>query len=246
MIDLHDDLCISKIVIDAVTLKIVQQATKQDPIMQKLITCIQKEYITDDHNLRNYRHVFQELTHWNGVILRGFGLLIPDAEVTLGTDGQRQQVVDTAHEGYLGIVKCKQLLRARLWFLHLDTMVERRINGCLGYQATTYKPVRDPLRPTLLPDRLWQRVDMDFWRPLPSGEYLLVIIDEYSRYAEVQFVHSTSAQAVIPHLESVFSTHGWQRPMEDHRLTDMININTCGHTQRCGEPRGPRSQWTSR
>ena len=85
VIDLDDDLCISKIVTDdlpdAVTLKMVQQATKQDPIMQKLITCIQKGYITDDQNLRDYRHVFQELTHWNGVILRGDRLLIPDAEV---------------------------------------------------------------------------------------------------------------------------------------------------------------------
>ena len=46
--------------------------------MQKLITCIQKGYITDDQNLRDYRHVFQELTHWNGVILRGDRLLIPE------------------------------------------------------------------------------------------------------------------------------------------------------------------------
>ena len=199
VIDLDDDLCISKIVTDdlpdAVTLKMVQQATKQDPIMQKLIICIQKGYLTDDHNLRDYRHVFQELTHRNGVIIRGDRLLIPDAEVTPGTGSLRHQVVDTAHEGHLGIVKCKQLLRAKLWFPHLDTMVERRINGCLGCQATTYKPVRGPLRPTPLPDRPWQRVDVDFSEPLPSGEYLLVIIDEYSRYPEVEFVRSTSAQS---------------------------------------------------
>ena len=89
---------------DAVTLKMVQQATKQDPIMQKLITCIQKAYITtDDHNLRDYRHVFQELTHWKTVILRGDRLLIPDTEVTPGTGSLRQQVVDTVHEGHLGI-----------------------------------------------------------------------------------------------------------------------------------------------
>ena len=86
-------------------------------------------------------------------------------------------------------------------------MVETRINTCLGCQATTYKPVRDPLKPTPLPDRPWQRVDMDFWGPMSNGEYLLVIIDEYSRYPEVEFVRSTSAQAVIPHLDRVFSTH---------------------------------------
>ena len=42
---------------------------------------------------------------------------------------------------------------------------------------------------------------------MSNGEYLLVIIDEYSRYPEVEFVRSTSAQAVIPHLDRVFSTH---------------------------------------
>ena len=110
---------------DAVTLKMVQQAIKQDPIMQKLINCIQKGYITDDHNLREYRHVFQELTHRNEVIIRGDRLLtsIPDAEVTPGTGSLPQQIVDTAHEGHLGIVKCKQVLRAKLWFPHLDTTV---------------------------------------------------------------------------------------------------------------------------
>ncbi len=40
-------------------------------------------------------------------------------------------------------------------------------------------------------------------------EYLLVIIDEYSRYPELEFVRSTSAQAVIPHLDRVFSTYGF-------------------------------------
>ncbi len=165
------------------------------------------------------------MTHWNGVILRGERLLIPDAEITPDTGTLRQQVVDTctAHEGHLGIVK--QLLRTKLWFQHLDKMVETRINTCLGCQATTYKPVRDPLKPTPLPDRPWQRVDMDFWGPMPNGEYLLVIIDEYSRYPEVEFVRSTSAQAVIPHLDRVFPTTGfprWQKRMGVLHLTLFV------------------------
>ena len=50
---------------------------------------------------------------------------------------------------------------------------------------------------------------MDFWGPLPSGEHLLVMIDKYSRYPEVEIVHSTSADAVIPHINKVFTTHGF-------------------------------------
>lgn len=131
VIDHGDELCISKIVTDdlpdAVTLQMVQQATQHDPVMQKLIVCINRGHITADKDLQDYRQVFQELLHWNGVILRGDRLLIPDAEVTPGTGSLRQQVVNAAHEGHQGTVKCKQLLLAKLWFPHLDKMVETRI-----------------------------------------------------------------------------------------------------------------------
>ena len=50
---------------------------------------------------------------------------------------------------------------------------------------------------------------MGFWGPLPNGEYMLVMIDEYTRYPEVEFSTSTSARAVIPHIDRVFSTHGF-------------------------------------
>ena len=67
VMDQGDELCISMIVTDdlpdAVTPAMVQQPTKRDPTMQKLIACINKGYITDDKDLQDYRQVFQELTH---------------------------------------------------------------------------------------------------------------------------------------------------------------------------------------
>ena len=213
VIDNDDELCISKIVTDdlpdAVTLKMVQKATAADPILQKLIKCIRRGYISNDPDLVEYRQVFNELATTQDVILRGEKLLIPDAGITPGSESLRQLVVELAHEGHQGTVKCKQLLRSKIWFPHLDKMVEDRISRCLGCQATTYTPRRDPLQPSILPDRPWQVIDMDFWGPLPSGEYILVMIDEYSRYPEVEFVTSTGAQAVVPHIDKVFSTHGF-------------------------------------
>lgn len=57
-----------------------------------------------------------------------------------------------------------------------------------------------------LPNAPWQEVSVDFWEV--GGSYLLVVIDNYSRYPEVQLLHSTSAKAVIPHLDRIFSTFG--------------------------------------
>ena len=36
----------------------------------------------------------------------------------------------------------------------------------------------------------------------------MVVIDEYSRFVEVETVSSTSAAAVIPKLDKIFATHG--------------------------------------
>ena len=61
---------------------------------------------------------------------------------------------------------------------------------------------------TELPPAPWQQLSIDFCGPLPSGDMLFVVIDEYSCYPEVEIVRSTSANTVIPKLDRILSTHG--------------------------------------
>ena len=110
-----DELCISRIVTDdVVSLTMAQQATRQDHQTQKLISCKHK-----GPDLKKYHQLFHELTYFQGVILRGDRLLIPNVELTPGTGNVRQHVVDIAHEGHQGAVKCKQLLIANVCFPNL-------------------------------------------------------------------------------------------------------------------------------
>ena len=51
-------------------------------------------------------------------------------------------------------------------------------------------------------------VYIDFCGPFPTGEYLLVTIDAYSRFPEVDIVHSTAAKGTISKLLHIFATHG--------------------------------------
>ena len=88
-------------------------------------------------------------------------------------------------------------------------MIQAKVEQCYGCQATTYKPTRDLLKPTVLPERPWQHIDMDFWGPLPSGDHILIVIDEYSGYPEIEFVFSTGAKVVIPHIDKIFATNGF-------------------------------------
>ena len=49
---------------------------------------------------------------------------------------------------------------------------------------------------------------MTFVVLFPTGELALVVVDEYSRYPELEIVASTSMSAVRPKLEKIFAIHG--------------------------------------
>ena len=59
---------------------------------------------------------------------------------------------------------------------------------------------------THLPNGPWEQVSIDFCEV--AGHYVLVVIDDYSRFPEIEVVHSTSAKAVIPKLDRIFAAYG--------------------------------------
>ena len=107
------------------------------------------------------------------------------------------------------LVKSKALIRTKVWFPSMDRMLEECIKNCLPCQATTTsKRQMPPLHMTPLPPQPWHHLSADFFGPLPSEEYLLVIIDDYPRYPIVKIIHSTSACAVIPAFDRTFALFG--------------------------------------
>ena len=116
-------------------------------------------------------------------------------------------MVKIAHEGHQGIVRTKQLLRAHVWFPRIDKMVEKHIGKCLACQATIPCHTREPLQMLDLPTGLRKKISVDFAGQSPNKDMALVLWDQYSRYPVVEFVTSTSAEAVIPQLTRVFTTY---------------------------------------
>ena len=77
-------------------------------------------------------------------------------------------------------------------------------------QATCVSDLREPIVMSELPTGPWIDVSVDF-ADLPSGEHLLVVTDDYSRFPVVEIVASTSARAVIPKLDQIFAVFGVPR-----------------------------------
>ena len=67
---------------------------------------------------------------------------------------------------------------------------------------------QEPIKSTELPNGPWERLAIDYYGPLPSEEYVLVVIDEYSRFPEIDVTTSTSAKATLPKLDRIISSFG--------------------------------------
>ena len=75
----------------------------------------------------------------------------------------------------------KRLLPGKVWFSNMDYVVVIEVKHCFSCQATLYKHDREPYVMSELSDALWEKVKIDFHGPLPCGDNLLEVIDEYSR-----------------------------------------------------------------
>ena len=156
----------------------------------------------DQAQLNWFLKVKDELTvnSATNVILRGNRIVIPTS--------LQQRALSLAHEGHQGIVKTKKLMREKVWFPGIDRMVMKMINDCIPCQANGPENHPEPLQMSSLPPSPWHTVHIDFCGPFPTGEYLLVVIDAYSRFPEVEIVHSTAAKGTLPKLDRIFATHG--------------------------------------
>ncbi|KAJ1216863.1 hypothetical protein NDU88_004462 [Pleurodeles waltl] len=114
----------------------------------------------------------------------------------------RHCAVLLAYGAHQGVVKSKNWLGSKVGFPSLDQQVEE-----VFCQAS-----RQPDPPVLViiedgPTTPWQRVSADFGS-LPDGSHLLIVMEDYSWYPEVETVSITSAGQVIPKVEKMMATHG--------------------------------------
>ena len=82
------------------------------------------------------------------------------------------------------------------------------LSTCLACKGNVPNSKPYPLAKSVLPPKPWHTIHIDFSGPFPLGEYPLVVIDAYSRFPEVDIVHSTKATSTISKLEHIFATLG--------------------------------------
>ena len=182
----------------AIPIREIEKESATDPEISQLRECIS----TGDWDKAppQYKHVRNELSALGKLVLRGTRLLIPRK--------LRERVLDLAHKGHQGLVKTKQRLRTKVWWAGIHKQVESRCKTCHGCQLVGLPTPPEPLRHTEFPSQPWIDLAADLMGPLPSGEYVLVVADYYSRYFEVDILTSVTSTKLIESLEKIFCIHG--------------------------------------
>ena len=183
----------------AITTREVEEHSHRDAELSGVRGCI-REVVWNNKECVRYIPVKEELCVIGKVVLRGTRIVIPQS--------LRQQVLAIAHEGHVGIVATKLRLRTKVWWPGIDKDAEQYVRSCHGCQLVGQATPPEPLMPTELPLGKWQDLSLDLLGPMPTGEYLLVVIDYYSRYYEVEILMSVTASQIISRLEKIFAVHG--------------------------------------
>ena len=152
--------------------------------------------------LKQYRTIKNDLTinEDKNIILKGNRIVLP---LKL-----QKQAVNLAHQGHQGIQKTKSLLRTKVFFFGMDGLVENHLKDCLACQTNSTQNNPEPIKPSELPVSVWHTVNIDYLGPLPNGSYILVLIDQRSRFPEIEILSSTNATQLIDTLEKKFSVYG--------------------------------------
>ena len=177
----------------------ISQETRLDPTLSQIIKWTQGK---GTGNLGPFKGFKEELSMTSdGMLLKGDKIIIPTK--------LQAKILKTAHQGHQGMVRTKQLLRQFVWFPNIDQQVQEAIKHCKQCQINTaqYHTIQ-PLNMSEMPSGPWEELSIDFYGPLSNGKYLLVLVDDYSRYPIVKVINSTAAKTVIPVLDEILAMFG--------------------------------------
>nr|AIK27535.1 polyprotein [Chilo suppressalis] len=182
----------------AVTMEEIEQSTLKDKELCELRQALETD--TWIKEFRKYELIKMELCVFNNIILRGTRIIIP---IDL-----KERILGLGHEGHLSINSMKSKLRAKVWWKGIDKDIEYWVDTCEGCRLVRQDTYPEPIVPANLPSKVWELVALDYLRPLPSGHYLLIIVDYYSRYYEVEILRNQTAETTIKTLENVICREG--------------------------------------
>lgn len=187
------------------TLDELTRETEADPLLQEVQKFIHSGWPSRissvPNEIRGFWNVRNDLSIVNGVICRHDKFVIPS--------NLQSRLVAFAHEGHMGMSKCKSRLREFYWWPNLNSSVEEQVRTCpCSHENSRESPVQVPS----YVNKPWHQLAIDIKGPIHDSShrthYILVLIDCYTKFTISRVVSTISSQQMIAFLNSVFSIFG--------------------------------------
>lgn len=187
--------------VSSTRLDVIRQAAVHDADIQQVMDYVlngwPNPHAVPSH-LRDYYMVRNSLSIIGGLLVYEQRIAIPQS--------QRGDIIGRLHESHQGVAKCRDNAQRSVWWPGISADIKQLIENCRQCQENRPAQRAEPLRPSALPGRPWEKVGADLCSV--DGKQFLVIVDYYSRWIELERLMSTTATAVINKFRHVFATHG--------------------------------------
>lgn len=200
--ELHVFALIERNTPKAMNISEIVAESKADPLIAETINKINTDtWRSDDKNI--YSAFKMELSAMGPVLLRGNRIVIPQSLT--------KRILELGHEGHPGETVMKRRLRAKVWWPLMDKHTEQYVKACRDCILVSQPNRPPPMSRHKFPEGPWQCLAIDLMGPLPNKDMVLVIIDYYSRYQEIQFLKTTTSAVIIDQLSEIFVRLGYPK-----------------------------------
>lgn len=153
-----------------------------------------------DIELKPYEHFRDELCVKNDIIIRGNKIVMPSC--------LRLKAMQIAHESHAGMTVMKRRLRSKVWWPQVDRDVENYVKNCRSCILVGVQDPPEEMNRKKLPSAPWEDICVDFLGPLPSGDYIMLAVDYYSRYIAAEILQSITTVNTTFCLTKIFAQFG--------------------------------------
>ena len=180
----------------------IQDLTNNDETQQTLKTTILIGWPETREQvpvaIRPYWNARDGLTVQDGIIYRSNSVVIPKQ--------LRPEMLTRIHSSHLGIEACLRKARDSLYWPNMNDEIKDYISQCSTCSEMQRNQQKEPLIPHEIPDRPWSKVGVDLFTY--RSHEVLVTVDYFSDYLEIDLLPDTTASTVINCLQQHFSRHG--------------------------------------
>ena len=224
----------------AITMEDIREAVGKCPLSQKIKEMIASDAGSEDPELEPYSRVKHQLCVVKGVICKGNKIFIPPS--------LQRKATKLSHKAHQGMAKAKAFARSFCWYPGIDRDIEQKVRVCQQCQAVQSSNQEQPVKPMELPEGPWQQLEMDFQGPYPSGEYIFVMIDRYTRWPEAKILRKApDAKVTTKAMKDIFTNKGTPElcqsdngpPFQSREMEDFAR--KCGYKHKHITPEWPRA-----